>query len=234
MMTKSPICVSLGPGDPELITLKSLRILQTVQRIYCPGTTVKGKTLSRSLDIMSELGIDTDKITLFSVPMSKDRGAAEEAYLQVAKDIKSAYEQGLYVAFVAEGDCGFYSSAHYISDYLFDMGVETERVPGVPAFIACGALARLHIVKQDEILNVVPSDITLERVTNILDEGGTIVLMKLSLHEEPIKQIIKTCREATFHYFENAGLPEKEFYSTDKNTILDRKYPYFSIMIIKR
>lgn len=234
MSTALPICVSLGPGNPELITLKALRTLQSVDIIYCPGTITKGKVLSRSLDIMMDLGINRQKVELFHVPMSKDRSAAETAYIAVAERICSAYKEGQEVAFVAEGDCGFYSSAHYISDYLSDLGIDTGRIAGVPAFIACGALAKLHIVRQDEILNVIPSNITADRIANILNEGGTVVIMKLSLHEDAIKEAMRTINDATYHYFENVGLPEKEFYTSDTPMILSRSFPYFSIMIIKR
>lgn len=234
MSTTLPICVSLGPGDPELITLKALRTLQKVDTIYCPATILKEKVVSRSLDIMLEVGIDKQKIELFHVPMSRERSGAEEAYLTVAKRIREDYEDGKEIAFVAEGDCGFYSSAHYISDYLFEMGIDTGRVAGVPAFIACGALARLHIVSQDEVLNVIPTNITTERISTILGQGGTVVIMKLSLHEEAIKKAMQSIPDATFHYFENVGLPEKEIYTSDRDFILSRKFPYFAIMIIKR
>lgn len=234
MSTSLPICVSLGPGEPELITLKALKTLQKVDVIYCPATILKERVVSRSLDIMSEVGIDKQKIELFHVPMSKERSGAEEAYFLVAKKIREAYENGKAVAFVAEGDCGFYSSAHYISDYLFEMGIDTGRVAGVPAFIACGALARLHIVSQDEVLNVIPTNITTQRISHILDQNGTVVIMKLSLHEEAIKEAMQNIQDATFHYFENVGLPEKEVYTSDRDTILSRKFPYFAIMIIKR
>lgn len=235
MPTPPPICVSLGPGDPELITLKALRTLQRVDRIYCPATILRGETVvSRSLDIMKAVGIDPEKVALFHVPMSKVRSGAEEAYLTVAQKIEEDYKQGKAVAFVAEGDCGFYSSAHYISDYLWSMAICTDRIAGVPAFIACGALARLHIVSQEETLNVIPTDITTEKISTILDQGGTVVIMKLSLHEGALKDAIRTLHHATFHYFENVGIPAKEFYTSDKDQILARPFPYFAIMIIKR
>ena len=103
MSTSLPICVSLGPGDPELITLKALKALQKVDVIYCPATILKERVVSRSLDIMLEVGVDRQKIELFHVPMSKERSGAEEAYLAVAKRIHDAYKNDKEVAFVAEG-----------------------------------------------------------------------------------------------------------------------------------
>ncbi len=234
MEKKIPVCVSLGPGDPDLITLKALKALQGADIILCPATTVKGKILSRSSDILKALNIEGTKVRLFNVPMSKDRTEADDVYRNLATDIHRLYNEGYGIAFVAEGDCGFYSSAHYISDYLKDMGVSTNHIPGVPAFIACGALASLHVVKQDEHLNVFPSNVTVERIRSAIEQGGTVVIMKLSQHAEQIRQAMEELEGITFHYFENVGLENKEFYSSDNTEILSRAFPYFSIMIIRR
>ena len=75
--------VSLGPGDAELITLKSLHALQQADIIYCPSTVLKtGKTMSRAATLLHELGIDKS-IRLFSLPMSKDRTKAMKVYMQI-------------------------------------------------------------------------------------------------------------------------------------------------------
>ena len=68
------IGISLGPGDPELITLKALKALNAVDVIFCPGTkSGEGRMKSRALDILRQLEVDETKIRLFQVPMSRDR-----------------------------------------------------------------------------------------------------------------------------------------------------------------
>ena len=65
--------ISLGPGDPELITLKALKALNAVDVIFCPGTkSGEGRMKSRALDILRQLEVDETKIRLFQVPMSRD------------------------------------------------------------------------------------------------------------------------------------------------------------------
>ncbi len=229
-----PLCVSLGPGDAELITLKTYHALQDSNIIYCPFTQVGEKILSRAKDILNQLGIENDKIKLFNIPMNKNRTFAEKVYDIIAEEISEKYRLGLKVSFVAEGDVGFYSSVQYILDRLESKGIPVERIAGVPAFLACGAYAGIHVVKQDERLSVFPSNISVEEIKEQLKMNNSIVLMKLSQQQEQIKQAVNLITDAEFHYFENIGITKKEFYTCDIKLISDRQFPYFSIMIIKK
>ena len=111
-----PICfVSLGPGEPELITLKGLKKLQQADIIYCPATMNKsGQPLSRAAHIIEELEIGESAIRLFTLPMSKDRTEARKAYDALYEKAVSAWHERKKVVIVAEGDAGFYSSIQYI------------------------------------------------------------------------------------------------------------------------
>lgn len=145
-MTGNISGVSLGPGEPELITLKALKALQEADVIYCPGTQAK----SRARDILEALPIKMDRVRLFHVPMSKDRTLANQAYDVICTEIADLVATGKNVAITAEGDSGFYSSVNYMFDKLAGMGLPVSTIAGVPAFIAAGAISGLHIVKQEE------------------------------------------------------------------------------------
>lgn len=232
----SIIFVSLGSGDPELITIKGLKTLQKSDVILCPSTTSsKGVISSRSNDILSALEIEDTKIRLFEVAMVKERTEIIRQYRNVALLASELYSKGLNVAIVAEGDSGFYSSSQYINDDLVAMDIPTKRIEGIPAFISCGALANIHIVKQNEQLIVVPGITTLQELTEYIDIGRSIVIMKPSQCEDIIKQILESTTQNTLiHYFENVGVADKEFYTINKKEIQDRKFPYFSLLIIQQ
>lgn len=225
--------VSLGPGEADLITLKGLKSLQAADCIFYPATGIKENVISsRALDIMTELEIDKLKTIPFHVPMSKDRSLAIEAYKNVSQEAEQQYHKGLKVAIVAEGDAGFYSSIHYIFDTLTHQNIPVEHIAGIPAFIASGALAGIHIVKQEEELNVIPGIIAANDLIHKIESGKVVVIMKVSQCQEAVKECIATIPTATFHYFENVGVKEKEYYTCDTQEIIARKFPYFSLMII--
>lgn len=224
-------CVSLGPGDPELLTLRALRVLRSCDVIYCPGTT----GTSRAKAILTYHGIPEEKIETFVVPMKVDRTEALSRYAAVAQAIHKRLEEGTTVAFVAEGDGGFYSSQHYIAEILEeDPLVQVEYVPGIPAFIAAGATAGLHVTKGDDALVVLPLANSPDEITRELKEGRTVVLMKPSRHEAVIKEAMRGIDRLEVSYLENVGVKGKEFISHEVSEILARRFPYFSILILRQ
>ncbi|GAB6121748.1 precorrin-2 C(20)-methyltransferase [Dysgonomonas termitidis] len=228
--------VSLGPGDPELITLKGLKTLQEADLIFCPSTALPGgKSSSRAKDVLLQLSIGESKLNTFNVPMNKDRSLAIESYKAVAEEISDRYKSGHKIAVTAEGDAGFYSTIYYISEYLTQENIPVSRIAGVPAFIACGTLANIHIVKQEEELEVIPGIITsADGLEEKIKTGKTVVLMKASQCEQVIKEALENIQDITFHYFENAGISGKEVYTQNREEILNRKFPYFSLIIIRK
>jgi precorrin-2/cobalt-factor-2 C20-methyltransferase len=233
-MFNNIIFVSLGPGDPELITVKGLKALSQADVIFCPSTILSnGGISSRAKDILLELGIDNGKIIPFEVPMNKDRTEAMSSYKNVSLKIAEQYKKGYKIAVTAEGDAGFYSSVRYISENLHQQNIATKQIAGIPAFIACGALANLHIVKQEEELIVIPGISTYENLKENVEEGKSVVIMKPSQCESSIKKLLSE-GGILFHYFENVGVPKKEFYTKDVEKIRNRIFPYFSLLIIHK
>lgn len=227
-MTGNISGVSLGPGEPELITLKALKVLQEADVIYCPGTQAK----SRARDILEALPIKMDRVRLFHVPMSKDRTLANQAYDAICAEIADLVTMGKNVAITAEGDSGFYSSVNYMFDKLACMGLPICTIAGVPAFIAAGAISGLHIVKQEEKLVVLPGIVTAKELATLLTDGHVVVIMKLSQCTEEIHRFMQENCRHEFHYYENVGTIN-ELHSTNYEDILQKDYPYFSLMIIR-
>ncbi len=220
--------VSLGPGEPELITLKALKALQEADVIYCPGTS----TQSRSRNILQALSVNLDRVRLFHVPMSKDRSSANQIYDTICAEIITLVDSGKNVAITAEGDSGFYSSVNYMFDKLISAGYPITTIAGVPAFIAAGAISGLHIVKQEERLIVLPGIVSGEELDSLLSQKYVVVIMKLSQCTNEIHHFMQTNRQHEFHYYENVGTPQ-QLHTTNHNDIIQKEFPYFSLMIIR-
>lgn len=233
-MPNPVIFVSLGPGEPELITLKGLKALQNADCIFCPEThATNGRTFSRAADILRALDIPDTLLSRFTLPMSKNRTQALAAYDKVYAASAQLYKENKKVCIVAEGDAGLYSSIHYIFDKLQADGIPVQHIAGIPAFIAAGACAGLHIASQEERLTVVPGIITVEEIEKYMQEKTTIVIMKLSQCADEVHRCIHLHPEYAYHYFENVGT-KNEIYLNDVPQIDVHTFLYFSILIIRR
>ena len=227
------IFVSLGPGEPELITVKGLKALQAADCIFCPETLSKdGKRVSRAAGILLQLGIPENMLCRFPLPMSRQRENALSAYDRIYSEASALRQQGKKVCIVAEGDAGFYSSIHYIYEKLQADGIPVDHIPGIPAFIAAGALGGLHVASLEERLTVIPGIATVEDIERLTSENSAIVIMKLSRCTDEIHRCIRLHPEYRYHYFENVGTPA-ERYINDSKQIAALRFPYFSLLIIR-
>lgn len=235
-MTQAVYFVSLGAGDPELITLKALRLLERADVIYSPvSLSPNGRRASKSKSIMLSLGIKEEQIVSYDMPVNREREGAEDAYKQVAEDIKARRQANgdLIAAVVAIGDAGFYASSAYIGELLEAENIPTSYLPGVPALIASNALIGGQLVQLDEQLRVIPGVATPREWEEAWQSKHTIVIMKGSMAEEEIKRAIKSYPHRHWHYLEYVGYEGKELYLNDVNQIAERKFPYFSLIISK-
>lgn len=235
-MTQAVYFVSLGAGDPELITLKALRLLERADVIYSPvSLSPNGRRASKSKSIMLSLGIKEEQIISYDMPVNREREGAEDAYKQVAEDIKARRQTNgdLIAAVVAIGDAGFYASSAYIGELLEAENIPTSYLPGVPALIASNALIGGQLVQLDEQLRVIPGVAMPSEWEEAWQSKHTIVIMKGSMAEEEIKRAMKSYPHRHWHYLEYVGYEGKELYLNDVNQIAERKFPYFSLIISK-
>lgn len=226
--------VSLGPGDPELVTLKGLNALKHADFIFCPHTVVSGnRTISRANDILIALNIECEKILAFTLSMNEDRLDAIKNYHNISLQIEEKYKSGYKIVIVAEGDAGFYSSSQYINELLTAQNIPVQRIAGIPAFIACAASNNIPVSRQKDNIEIIAHLSSLKDIISKKKKNNTLVLMKTSRYQSIIKDALKMMQDSIFHYYENTGVCGKEFYSDKKEEILLREFPYFSLIIIQ-
>lgn len=230
--------ISLGPGDPSLLTLAAAKAIESVDILYIPFSERKdGSIASRTKDIILAAGLSPKQIVPFQVPMSKNRERALQSYERVANDIidRLCNQDSIQLGICSEGHCGFYSSIFYISSYLSKEKISVQHIAGIPAFIAAGALAKLHIAEQDQNLMVLPGVLTEANLQHFLSDKNTnVVIMKPSKSAREIQSFLRSKKlPFSVHYFENVGVEGLEFYTEDINEIVERSFPYFSLLILK-
>ena len=218
--------VSLGPGDPEMLTVKAVRQLQQADIVIVPST---GKQ-SRAADIASHW-CSSDRIETFLLPMLKDRSAVMRVYNEMAQRIASLHRQGLRLVVAVEGDISIYASVHYVMDLLQADSVPVEQTAGIPSFVAAAAFADLSLVSGQQRLTVIPGDADEPTLLRLLDSHHVVVIMKLSQCRQVLKSLLQHNPDIECHYFENVGTPDV-FYTTQQSEILSRDMPYFSLCIL--
>ena len=179
--------IGVGPGDPELITVKALKIIKSCPVIAAPRT---GNGDMVALDIVWRTGILSGsaeiaeefdkKILAMDFTMDKDPAKRKENYRKNAEAAARHLDNGQDVAMVTLGDVSLYSTVHYIADELISRGYEIIMVPGVPSFSAAAASLAIPLAEMDAPVHIIPS--VRNNSDDYLDLPGTKVLMKAGRH----------------------------------------------------
>jgi precorrin-2/cobalt-factor-2 C20-methyltransferase len=216
--------VSLGPGDPLLITVKGLQVLQKVDRIYYPGS-LPGS--SYSLGILQHYKLDESKFRGMFLNMSDDREQAEKTYAETFQEMLVDYNNGLDIAFVSEGDISFYSTFAYLLKHIQQHKLDIEIIAGVPSFLLGAAAHQLPLAVLNEKIAILPR---VKNISRYLEEFDTVVLIKV---RSVLDEIMPFIKDLNIVYCERLGTPQ-QYITTDINDLKDREIPYFSLLILKK
>ena len=215
--------LSLGPGDPELLTFKAVKTLKDADVVMVPATrNNEGILKSRATDII---------LMVYELPMLKDRQAVSLVYDRIFADCVRLFEEGRRVVVAVEGDVSIYASIHYVMERLEKAGIPVEQSSGIPSFIAAAASAGLSLISQQQRLTILPGDANAEMLHQLLSSNHVVVVMKLSQCQEAVKDFLRQNPQTTCHYFENVGTPEA-YHTSLSDEILSRQFPYFSLCVI--
>ncbi|MFV2003346.1 MAG: precorrin-2 C(20)-methyltransferase [Paracoccaceae bacterium] len=178
--------VGLGPGDPELMTVKAARLVAGAQVVAYPAP-VGGASFVRSI-AAGLIGADVREIVI-AVPMNGARGPAQAAYDRGAAAIGEALRGGDDVVCLCEGDPFFYGSFMYLFARLRDE-FRIEVVPGVSSIHAGAARARLPLVARNEALTVLAAPLAADELRRRIKVADSVVIMKLGRHLAKVRGVI--------------------------------------------
>lgn len=222
--------MSLGPGDPELVTVKAVKVLAQADRIYYPATIDEsGEVNSFALEILCKLGVHETKLKSMLLPMAMSRDPVGNSYDAAVVSIMQDLADGLCVAIVCVGDAGFYSTFAHLLERIAAASVEVEMIAGVPAFIAAGASARVPLALRSDRVVVLPCLGDVNELDRYLDRYETVVVMKLSMIRKGLCSYLQK-RDKGFVYAEYLGTP-REFVTRNLQDLKSRRIPYFALII---
>lgn len=218
--------IGVGPGDPELMTLKAIRTIRACDLILVPGDYYKSSVAYRiAVQVVPEMA--DKEIHTISMPMTRDEDTLREYHRNAAQHVMMWLDQGMTVGILNIGDITIYSTYMYIHKLVKAAGYETELINGVPSF--CTAAARLNtgLAESRQQIHVIPE---CNQVEEALKLPGTKVIMKMGSSMAELKQTLKDAGVEAM-MVENCGMPdEKVYHSTEE---LDEDAGYFSLVIVK-
>jgi len=169
--------IGVGPGDPDLLTVKAIRALKTIDVLIAPKTEKKSDSVALSIaEPHLKAGVE---IIYRTFPMVKDFAAETEVFESHRDEIVRLVRGGLNVGFATLGDPMFYSTYIYIFRLLKNSGVPVVTIPGVPAFLAIAAQIGRPVAFGNDILAIIPATAELDAVKNFLAHADAAVLMKV-------------------------------------------------------
>ncbi|SFC70930.1 precorrin-2 C(20)-methyltransferase [Tropicimonas isoalkanivorans] len=218
--------LGLGPGDPELLTLKAHRLISQAKVIAYPAPD-SGESFARSI-VAGYIPEGVREIPIV-IPMRSERFPAQEVYDAAAEDIASVLETGQDVIVLCEGDPFFYGSFMYLFSRLADR-FPTEVVPGVSSLGAVTAAAGLPLIARDEVLTVLPATLPAPELEAQVRKSNAVAIMKLGRQFAKVRSLLEGLGLADRAVFvSHASLPEQMACPLAE---APETAPYFSMVVV--
>ena len=218
--------VGVGPGDPELMTFKAVKLIRENDIIALPGKEPRETAAYRiAVAVAPELA-EKELVPVY-MPMIKDRELIDQEHRKAAKLIEGYLDQGKNVVYLTLGDSTIYCTFSYIQHYLEADGYETALVPGITSFCAAAARLNVPLTEWDESLHVVPA---VHRLGEELDREGNYVLMKSASQMAKVKETLRRSGRKIM-MVENCGMENEKVYRNVEEIPDDAGY--FSLIIAK-
>ena len=234
--------IGIGPGDPELLTLKAVRIIKESPVLCVPKGREEGSSLALSI-VEKAVRLDGKEIIEAHFPMRKTRdvGARRAVPLldakwhEIAETILSKLRKGTDVAFLTLGDPTIYSTFFYLYDRLLELhpGLSIEIIPGVSSINASAARANISLGLGNDRIAILPANY-LDNLRATLEAFDTVVLMKVN---KVLGEIIKLLEEMNLIgnavCVSRAGMEDETIYR-DITKIKQEGLNYFSMVIVRK
>ena len=220
------IGVGVGPGDPEMMTLKAIRAIRENEVIALPGPSAK-ETTAYAIAVQAVPELEDKTLLSLDFPMVMDRTMQEEYHRSTALALENVLDSGKNVVFLTLGDVTIYSTFSYVQHFVEADGYRIELINGIPSFCAAAAALGQPLTEWTQPLHVIPA---VHKLDAALDMPGNYVLMKSGTKMAQVKEKLRKSGRRVM-MVENCGMPDEKRYSSLEE--LPDRSGYFSLIIAK-
>ncbi|OHB91319.1 MAG: precorrin-2 C(20)-methyltransferase [Planctomycetes bacterium RIFCSPHIGHO2_12_39_6] len=225
--------IGLGPGDPELITLKALHTIQRADCIFVPKSDTKEDSLA--LEIVKDY-VKGKRVIEQVYPMTKDKETLNTAWLKAAEEIHTEVKNGYNVVYLTLGDPMTFSTYIYLLRHLNTMLPEKaiHTIPGITSYNAAACAANYPLLTGDEKLAVIPIPKDVAELRSILESFDKIVMMKVAKKLDEVIQLLEDMKLSENALFASY-IGQKDAYLTcDIVSLKGSGMGYMSVLVAKR
>jgi len=236
------IGIGVGPGDPELITLKAVKALQAADIICIPKSHANKPSLAFTMvkNILYQRKQPAEILELI-FPMTKDELGNKALWVKNAGIIADKVAGGKVIAFITLGDPMFYSTFIYLYQSLKEEypKLQLEIIPGVTSLTACAASAKIPLAEKEEVISVIPSDFDPKLIEETAKHADNLVFIKCAYRLKELIPIIERSgfkENSTIALVRRCTMPEEEVLIGKLSDVQNWKIcaDYFSVAIIKK
>ena len=226
--------IGVGPGDPELVTLKALKAIKAAEVVFTARSSKNDYSIA--LNTVREHLREDVKVVNLDFPMTKDHEVMQAAWQKNAETVAAELKLGRTAVFLTIGDPLTYSTFGYLLKTLsaMDPALMVEIIPGITAYHAAAAKVKKPLVEGKESLLVVPGIKDMTEVAHMASCAENIVILKAYRNYDEIVQAIEALPDDyETHTISGVGLPEERV-QANASSLKGHKMPYLSLIIAKR
>lgn len=225
--------VSLGPGDPDLITLRAWSLLNSGRRWAYPVRKRGGDSYARDIANRAELPIPDNALEL-QFPMTRDTIILAKYWLRAAETVRELLDTGEDIVFLVEGDASTYSTFSHLARTLkaIDPQARVDVIPGVSSYHAAAAKLHTPLADTDDTFAILPAAYGIDTIASMIPQFDTLILLKVKPLLDDIIDLLE--REGLLQYarfIEKVGAPQERIVE-DVASLRDQKVNYLSLLLV--
>jgi len=225
--------IGVGPGDSELVTVKAVRIIKSVDCIFAPRADSKASSLA--LDIVKDICVGK-RIIEQVYPMVRDKTKLEAAWLASAKEIEREITAGNSVAYLTIGDPLTFSTYCYLLQQLSKIipSQKIHTIPGITSYNAAASLANFSLIEQSEKLAIIPVSGDVNELRPTLNSFDTIILMKVAKKLDEVIELLEDMELIDNALFASYIGFKNELITRDLLSLKGEGKGYLSVIIVRK